>query len=578
MEHQSGRKQGRQTLEQVLSQPKCSIRGVRAHLLALRAPLTSTSALRAHLSSSHVAPPKDEVEKDRRKLSTLTMILAVVDEIASRAKAEAGTVDVEDSPAKAGRGESEYALSMRLPSGDYFTNAVRLSNSEALQLDTGCSKLVSIAAQPLSKEIGPPPTLGERLGRRSGKRKAGPEALLDSNTEQDIAKPVSHLYYGPWSSFAPAYDSFDGNLNLQASCALWRAKRDDQRVLLAMAEEPSSHRQQLEQAMATLEDVDAEVVMRAYDDLPSRDTTSLESSAQLIERLDELQAQRWKRAFARRLAKKRSSKADDEDANTPSQEERAVAADILDTLTALLSAHAGSLADIVPATSALRAASQSVCIDPALVDGKGESGYWGSLNETLYGPSATRRVPGARSAPVKPPAAIRDNETIRMESVHDEKISAAMTQAAPAIKGKGLLDRFATARNYSVEDHPHDRKLVVAPTPPTAAQARPSLPPSQSSYRAAMSPPSATSPGRPYPQQMRPAPGTPTTSYMQAQPQQQPASGKMANYGQYRPATAQSPRGWPQPQQGPSLYPSSPYHVGRPPSAQDHRFLSGSPS
>jgi len=496
------------------------------------------------------------------------MVLALVDEIGSRTRNGAEKVDVIRGTSGGKQGDDEYALNMRLPTGDYFTNAIRLSKREALQLDAGNSKLVSVASQPLSLDTRPPPTLKERLQPAKFRKKTINTA---ESVEEDVSKPVSHLYYGPWSSFAPSYDSFDGNLSMKASCALWRARKKDRKTLEKMIKEPPSERQQLEETLASLEDIDAQVVLREYDELKA--APNLENNARLIEKLDQLQEQRWKRTFAKRLLAKKDIEVDE-----PSKEERQIAGEILDTLTHLLSNHSGSLTGLIPASDILQAASNSACIDPALLDGVGEPGYWGSLNETLFGPEATRRVMGARSTPIKPPGAIKDNETIRMEPANEEKASINVAQTGASLKGKGLLDRFAVGRQYSLVDHPHDRKLVVAGSqqqgpPPSQPAARPPMGPNMTPYRSAMSPPHAsTPPARPYHPQMRPSPGTPTGSYIQQSPQPPSAISKMAYY---RPPTSQSPRAgaWPQPspvsqQSNHAYYPTTPsYSAGRPPPA-----------
>jgi len=567
------------SLQQILSHSSCSIRTVRNHLLALRTPLTTASALRGHLSSSHISPPKEEVEEDRKKLSIMTMALTLVDEIAARTRAKEAKIELTET-AKAAKRSEDYALHMRLPSGDYFTNAARLSVREAIQLDTGYSKLVSVATQPLSLDTRPPPTLKDRLPRP----KPSLPSTASDGIEEEIVKPVSHLYYNAWSSFAPTYDSFDGSLSEQASNALWRSKKDDRGVLGMMADEPMSKRELLEEMLDDLEEVDANAVMEFYDEL--KEPASLKRNAALLTHLDELQTQRWKRTFAKRLLT-RSSLLEE-----PSEEEKKVAGQIMDTLSELISQQSGAVSQIVPSKETLRAASTSACIDPALVDDKGEPGYWGSLNENYYGPSATRRVTGARMAPVRPPAALRDNETIRMEPANEEKVSALMAQMGTTQKVKGMLDRFASERQYSLEDHPHDRKLVVAGS--QAPSVPPSMPPQQQqqqhqsyahshqmspqaaaavrppgrpSMQYNMSPPSSTPPARPYHHpHVRPSPNV--NPYQQQQQQQQ----KM---GMYRPPA--NSRTWsqssPQQQQQPvsAFYPAKPF-------AQDHRFVSGSPS
>jgi hypothetical protein len=541
-------------LQQLLSKPSCSIRTIRNHILALRRSLASATSLRGHLGSSHISPPKEELEEDRKKLSSMTMALALVDEIATRARSSADDVDLTESE-KSRKRADDYALHMRLPSGDYFTNAVRLPVKEAIALDTGYSKLISVATQPLSLDTRPPPTLKDRLPRMKP-----PKAVPTSDgVEEDIIKPVSHLYYNPWSSFAPTHDSFDGNISVQASNALWRSRKADREILEQLAEEPLSRREVLEEMLEDLTDVDADAILGVYDEL--REPASLQKNAELLTRLDELQIERWKRTFAKRMLTRTAL------LEEPSEEEKRVAGEIMDTLSQLLSQQSSHLSLLVPSKETIQAAAESACIDPALVDGKGEPGYWGSLNENYYGPTATRRVTGARMTPIRPPAAIRDNETIRMESANEEKASAAMAQMGTMQKGKGMLDRFASERQYSVEDHPHDRKLVVSATQvvpqpipqqeqhltpqphqmsPQGAP-RPTMPPSRQSMQYNMSPPAqSTPPARPF-------------HHPQMRPSLSPYQQQQQKMNMYRPPGGVQQRAWSQSPQQQPYYPARPY-------------------
>lgn len=552
----------------------------------MRAPLISATALRTHLSSSHISPPIEEIQTARKKLSLMAMALSLIDEIAARTRLPTlNKMESVEQDKQMTKSDDEYALQMRLPSGDYFTNAVRLPIEEALRLDTGYSKMIGIVTQPVSLDTRPPPTLKERLPTFKYKGVAS----VDS-TEEDVARPVSYLYYNPWSSFAPTYDAFDGNISQQASSALWRARKADQVALEEMTEEPVSKRQQLEEMLESLDDVDADAVLAFYDEI--KQPASLEKNAQLLRRLEELQTKRWNRTFAKRLLYKSSL------LEEPNEEERKVAGEILDTLSQLLDQHSGSLSQIIPSAKTLQAASNSACIDPDLMNGKGEAGYWGSLNESLYGPHATRRVTGARSAPVRPPAAIRDNETIRMEPANEEKVSVIMTQMGTTTKGRGLLDRFASKRQYNIVDHPHDRSIIAPPSASSQSHPPSHLPPGQaapqhqslhsqqqqkqqqqqpqranpvgrpplSSPRPSkfMSPPMSTPPARPLYNQMRPSPVS--TPYSQ---QQQ----KMAFY---RPMGGGQPqRPWSQSPQ--STTTAAPFFPARPPTA-DYRLPNGSSS
>ncbi|WFC99888.1 hypothetical protein MYAM1_002634 [Malassezia yamatoensis] len=98
-------------------------------------------------------------------------------------------------PEHKGESTNTYALHMRLPMGEYFTNAICLPEDKAQQLATGHAELVAIAP-PVGRDM--PLSLGDRI----------PRGVRLKNRPKADLRPSSFLSYGAYcSSFAPSYDS-----------------------------------------------------------------------------------------------------------------------------------------------------------------------------------------------------------------------------------------------------------------------------------------------------------------------------------------------------------------------------------
>lgn len=484
------------TLDDLLSQPKLGIRQLRDHLIKLRAPFVTPAALRAHLSGSHILPSRETLDDDRKKLIAISTCLALVEEIARSINSE-GTTSSE------GGRIGDYALQMRLPGGDYFTNTVSMTAKEASEIDPAYAKIVDFSATRLAPRSQPVPTLGDRLydALRTDKTQIAHPILgmprRYRREDEEVIKPVSHLYYGPWSSFAPTYDSFDGQMSHEASNALWRAKRDEAiEMRRVAARKPTLYgtdaRERLEDLMDEMDtDLDVDLILDGYDDLPDLNWDQsqtdnideiLTRNATLLTYLQGLQGQRWHQLMAKTVANKKGY---EEALAEPDANEQAIARALLASLTGLLSVQPrlndshekrkreGEIDDhIIPSTEKLQSLSSSAAIDPALTDGRAEQGVWGTLDKTAFGPEATRRQALSRSmASARPVAAVRDNETLRLSKETEEKATnqtmslGATVLGANRDRGKGLLDRFASVRDYRLEDHPHDRKPPVPPAP-----------------------------------------------------------------------------------------------------------------
>ncbi|WFD31211.1 hypothetical protein MSPP1_002245 [Malassezia sp. CBS 17886] len=101
-----------------------------------------------------------------------------------------------------------YALHMRLPAGDYFSNAAAMPAERAASLDTGHANLVAVPP-PVVLHGAPEtvPTLGERVPTWAREAKA---------SRADSVHPAVFLSYGQHTaSFAPSYDTTDRTLSAQ---------------------------------------------------------------------------------------------------------------------------------------------------------------------------------------------------------------------------------------------------------------------------------------------------------------------------------------------------------------------------
>lgn len=265
--------------------PGASLRDLRARLISIREPLLADSNLAQHLQAGHGLPPSETVSKDVARLSCLTLIIGLVDQLATRLrqaddstealkgqilgsivehraryleaknarKADATDASDDDTdfvrvrPVRLPTDDqptNRYALHMRLPRGDYFTKAIALDRAQLSHLDPAQADLVQISAQSeaqmraLKRQgLVPTPTLGQRLG------KSGPRHRTDTKRtalqQQPRPQPVTFLNYGNYSSFAPTYDSSASTISYATSAMLWRSSIQAQHsVSLTWGEKP----------------------------------------------------------------------------------------------------------------------------------------------------------------------------------------------------------------------------------------------------------------------------------------------------------------------------------------------------
>ena len=514
----------------------------------------------------------------------------------------------------------KYALHMRLPKGDVFSRPVELDQDTLDSLDTGHADLVSVAPESKSArqslrrahaQIAP--TLGERS--KPGDYRTRPtKAPKDEQSESiDSFKPVNFLRYGNYASFAPSFDSAGSTLSYTASSVLWRQKSLQRAAQLsiwgpqaykdpalsgekdsqAIPGPPKPFSEQVEEHesydLETLdESLDPSIIASGLKQLEKdeRISAQLEYNLILLKKLQEHQWERLRRSYCpappvKQEATKAGAAADTTEPKKaveevkPSTEENVIAELLLDSLSSLLamqpqavSSRDGKLLKAIPNRDTIAKFSQTIgAIDPALV-GDAETGYWGTLDESLY--SNASRTPHRRDGR---PMVIRDNLTVKLtEESESRAIRSGASHGIARDRGKGMLERFASSRAYTKEDK-HDIDPLAA-RPPS-----PDKPPGTTRNRSGTASGSTASPSRgagsgrpsqsgpgsrfpstpqPYPNGMSPRPphnGGPMNARAQQTPQRgPPGHGSNASFA-FRPP--QSPYG----------YGASP---GMPPPSQGH--------
>lgn len=472
-----------------------SLRQLRAYLLCLQS---------AYLPVNEVVDGQQGESRDKN----LTLLLGLVDEIAVNRRlhdssaqqvvardlkeehgAEAldslldGTAERQGSLAT-----TKYALHMRLPGGDFFTKAVELSDDDVANLRTGVADLIRVepstaAARSTSTNRSTRvPTLGERLYRKYSKQTQ--KRSVEDLRERHLAKlvPISSLYYGPFASFAPSYDSSAASLSRAATSAIWSSKTDSTAKAVRKAWSAPSELDEGEQSTLSPPPPLDEETGRCEEDEeklakslePFLDDQQIQNligrvdrDAQIDKRLDEcaarivklqaLQDRRLRASFAHRYqlqsalgrGDRHSSAADD-----ATDVEREAARSVLSSLADLLRLRPRSTISqpppVVPSDSDLQALSQSAAIDPAFATSNnsvaGETGYWGTLDLALHAPEAGAALAGKVNTVVP---MFASNETARLDPPGEQRaINRSLRQRNVPIGvsrdyGRGLLDRIA---------------------------------------------------------------------------------------------------------------------------------------
>lgn len=477
-----------------------------AFVLALLEPLASAVA-----DSTSLAADAAE-SKERPLVSGLVTLLSLVDEIAARARQTDASQEgphvktelADDLESLLGGGAKpeaprRYALHMRLPNGDYFTKAASLDQAEAAQLDTGLAELIAVEPPARSSDASPP-TLGSRRYRDTSLRTA--EVTFEELRERRLApvRPTNALYYGPYASFAPTYDSSDASISDAASAMVRRTKLDPRaRAVRNAWTKPGSARiipseeipppppapggsVEIELPADLDDSIEPEVFRAALEEAERNERIErrLKWNAELLGRLQQLQWDRVRRGHARARsqegskeppATRFSNRTKDIPEDRPSEEEQELAQTLLKSLGDLVALRPRVNGDtrsasLIPSDEQLRALSHSAAIDPALsspsAGDKNAAGYWGTLDPSLFNPEAAQRLAGKVAAIVP---TFSSNETVRMDPTGESAAHATAVAhrglpvgVARDRGGKGMLDRIAGMDAA--------RRQVVLPNPP----------------------------------------------------------------------------------------------------------------
>ena len=387
---------------------------------------------------------------------------------------------------------STYALHMRLPSGDYFTNGVSLEEAKAQALDTGAADLVSIAPRMQDTRKA---TLGERLppmpGARSKRMHGGGGG----------GRASAFLSYGPFgSSLGPSFDSSGCLFGPEATQLVWTERQRVSRYLrrrwgASLAQQVESAYTQQAMDIATdersptlptaapaqahsIHDVQetslpslscSRLVQRAVELEPTLDPVLMESALHILdtdeilaqnqERLDELQELQWLRV-----------RMDNDHTPIPLamiEREQRLAEDALHSLVDLVRrVPPSALGHTAQAAGPLILMSHVVLITSLSTRANHDilsHGYWGTLPDTYHGAKTQTNVavPGSTPslmawAPLVRPAVVADNTTAEPEPGKRPAFMHAYEQysGSPA----------AAVRNAMVQPRP------VPPYPATAAE------------------------------------------------------------------------------------------------------------
>lgn len=337
---------------------------------------------------------------------------------------------------------------MRLPMGEYFTNAVRLDEAKAQALDAGHADVVAIAP-PIGRA--PPPTLGERIPRG---------ARLKNKIPQTELRPTSFLSYGPYcSSFGPAYDSAGAALDVRTTEEVWQRQKQRRTSLSRRWGAPLAARAEAAFA-APLDDEEAPPPKATSDTLaadaaaldPALDAELLaaglahldadEELAENAELLHELQELQWLRV--------RMDYAQPTQHAAVAAEEQAVASELLASLVRLL-LRVPPRAVAEARTAPLLSRSVAVLAHSLQGAGAFQQGYWGTLPDATFGVQsrAYLNTPGANGqqqttwGALVRPRVVADNATVRWEQGSAPGALAAAAVSLAAAPGETVQRAFA---------------------------------------------------------------------------------------------------------------------------------------
>lgn len=574
-------------LSEALDGRPITLRKLRSLLLAIRQPVLGI----ANGATQDEGPAKAE---GKRRLTASTVVLSLLDEIAQSARQQQhrqgllpppsvassavkqeeradvldelldGRVDTDaggdadSTKTAAALAPHKYALHMRLPVGDYFSQAVELTPEQAAKIDTGAADLVEIEPPP------PPPTFSKRdierhmaakavptLGSQRSRQASlhAPSDSIEELRERRMGRirPTRDVYFGPYASFAPTYDSNDSNISREATSLVWRTKMDpivcasrkawglvkssnsgidgedtedeDDWEVIDAAEASAADDPAATAAASALDldpSLDAELIASFIASRPSNEEIAarLRSNAGLLDQLQEYQWARLRSGHARwkALQKEQSSttssqrgrrRLPDVPEDRPSEEEQTIARNLLQGLTDLIGMRPrgnGSKAQerqLLPDDAALHTLSQSVAIDPALSapdNANSRPGYWGTMDQSSTSASRSTRTASGRSGggSIVVPT-LQSNTSVRLDAKgenasHTRRINSSRSGGLPPgisvdAGGPGLLDRVMSVMGRQVA---HQASISAAVAPPPQPQQQQQQPHAATN---AMSPP-----------------------------------------------------------------------------------------
>ena len=353
-------------------------------------------------------------------------------------------------PVQAQTHADAFALHMRLPAGDYFTNAVALTESARAALDTGAADGVAVAPP-----MGVPPvyTLGDC---------ATVAKPLPKPKEPQTMHAATYLSYGAFgSSLGPSVDSSGKTLDATSTDAMYTARHRMARRLHGRWGAPLAERlesayridgQAQQDAAEPMDEDEAAARSLATEAAaldPELDAGLLEHALEALDvdqilrenqlRLEELQELQWARA---RMEYAHASSAH------VRERERALAEDVLASLTdLLLRVPPNAVTATARAAGPMVLLSQVVLASSLTPSSALSHGFYGTLAVPVHGAKTQAQLPGAHDpnslpvwAPLLRPSTVADNATARPGA--DPRVLAYAwddAQASPAQAVKAAM-------------------------------------------------------------------------------------------------------------------------------------------
>jgi len=436
----------------------------------LRAMLTNPSPLDAveiwKCAASLCAP---SVRTDARDHMGVLLFLHLLDQLLPSLS--------EAWPVQAQLHADAFALHMRLPSGDYFTNAVALTEPARTVLDTGAADGVAVAPP---MDVPPVYTLGDctTVSKPPAKHK-----------EPRTMHAASYLSYGAFgSSLGPSVDSTGKTLDATSTDTIYTSRHKIAQLLHGRWGAPLAAR--LESAYSVdshglqepmdEDDVSAHSLAAEAAALdPELDAALLQQALEALDvdqvlqeirlRLEELQELQWART---RMDYAQASSAH------VYERERELAEDVLSSLTdLLLHVPPSAVATTARAAGPMVLLTQVVLASSLTPSSALSHGFYGTLSMPVHGAKTQAQLPGANDpnalpvwAPLLRPSTVADNATAQPGA--DARVLAYAwdrAQASPAQAVKAAMDPAVPYGQGSMRPVP----MPAVGTSPLGAAPRP---------------------------------------------------------------------------------------------------------